>query len=157
MGDAHDDVPKFLKKLALKGFSEEVGDHDAGRAVDEFDIPVFDAVLDKKVADVDVAGFLSGRGTSIAFHLHGTHAVLEKFALVDLVALGFDEIFRPDCLWEEVTGSYELGFGGTFGVKFLLGGLGVECALAHRNDATGVAAHVVVQGVRCVHPGFHDA
>jgi hypothetical protein len=34
MGDAHDNVAKFLEQKTLEGFCKEIGNHDAGWAVD---------------------------------------------------------------------------------------------------------------------------
>ena len=46
-------------KVPLQGFCEEIGDHDAGRAVQEVYLAVGNTVFYKKVPDVDVSRTLT--------------------------------------------------------------------------------------------------
>ena len=98
MGESHDDVTKFLEKVSLEGFGEEISHHNAGRAVDKVHFAGGDAVLDKEISDVYVSRLLSGGSSPVALHLHGAHVVLVKVAGVNVVSLRFDKVLGPDGL-----------------------------------------------------------
>ena len=61
MGDTHDNVSKLSEQETLEGFCEEIGNHDAGWAVDQIYFTACNLVLDEEASDVHVAGSLSSR------------------------------------------------------------------------------------------------
>lgn len=157
MFNPHDDVPKVLEHAPLLRLAKKIRDHFAGGAVHEVELFLVNLVFNEEVADVYVPGSLSGGLPPILFHLHGTLVILMVLTSRDLVPLGLDEVHGPNGLWEEVSSTYELSFGGTLRVQFLAFGRGIQSPLSHGDVSAGVASHVVMRGKSGVDPGLHHA
>ena len=121
VSNSHDDIPKFLEKVTLEGFRKEIRDHNSSRAMHKVDFSVGNSILDEEIPNVDISGLLSGRCSAISFHLHGTHVVLVKIAIVDFVTLRLNEISGPDGLGKKIAGPDEFCFGRTLCVYLLFG------------------------------------
>lgn len=70
--------------------------------MDEIDLSVGNAVLDEKIPDIDVPRSLSSRLAAVSFHFHGTCVVLVKLTIIHRITLRFNEVSRPDGLWDEI-------------------------------------------------------
>jgi hypothetical protein len=77
---------------------------------------------------------------------------LVESCLGGAVALGRHEHLNVDGVREIVTSSDELCFGGALGVNALLFEFANDSTAAERNDAAGVAAHIVMHCERGADP-----
>jgi hypothetical protein len=114
-----DDGFEEPEKVTLKGFGKEIGQHLSGGAMTNVDVVGLDAVFEPKIADVDVAGFGTGRGTAIGGKANSAFIILLEDVASNSVALRFHKVLDPDCVGHVVTGADSFSLCGAFGVQFL--------------------------------------
>jgi hypothetical protein len=152
-----DDGLKEPEEVTLKGFGKKIGEHLSGRAMADGNVMGLDAILEPKIADVDMTGFGTGRGTAIGCEANSAFIVLFEYITSNSVALRFHEMLDPDCVRHIVTGADRFSFGGAFGVQFLFDRFAEKGAAAKRDGTTSVAAAIGVDSIRRVDPGTEAA
>ena len=121
------------------------------------DVMGLNAILEPKIADVDVAGFGTGRCTAISGEANSAFIILLEYIASNGVALRFHEMLDPDGVRHVVTSPDGFSFSGAFCVQLLFDRFAEKGTAAKRDGTTSVAAAIGVDSIRRVDPGTESA